>query len=401
MRIALFSDTYLPQVNGVVSALELHVRELLALGHEVLLVVPKVATPVEHVAHKHLTMLHVTSVPALIYPHVRLGLPLSLYAYKKVYKFNADVIHYHTEFMMGMTAIMLAKAMGLPLVGSFHTYFMRPEFLEVYGVRKGKQLLFGLLKKEVVFFHHRADLLLVPSQVAKQDLIAWGYEGRIVVLPYPVEVEVTRTTAIQKKELRQRLGITATRVLLYVGRLSKEKSLGVLLEAFNKVRMRDDDCQLVIIGDGPARLELEALIKELNLENLVRMTGMLEHATLLRDGYHTVADCFVTPSGSETLGVSVLEAMAYGLPVVAVAMGGVQELVDGNGFLATFDDVDDLAMCLEKMLRSSESEIKTMSLRSLALVKDYSPRIVAGSLVELYASVLPLTRSRSWLPSLL
>ncbi|WP_339255173.1 glycosyltransferase family 1 protein [Paenibacillus sp. FSL P2-0136] len=309
MRLALFTDTFLPQTNGVARTLGRLTSHLHRRGIEHLLFTPKSAPessypdPVRPVA----------SIPFFLYPECRLALLGMSSMQSELAAFAPDLLHLATPFNIGLTGLRYARKQQLPHVASYHTHFDR--YLEYYKMRR----ILPLYWKYMKWYHRSCDAVLAPS---RETLTSLRMEGFTRLRLWSRGVDCTLYSPERRREeTRERYGKGAALMMLYVGRIAPEKDLTTLLQAMQllpeSVRSK---VQLVIVGDGPLLPELKSQAPE-----NVTFTGA-RHGEELAELYAS-ADLFVFPSCTETFGNVVLEAMASGLPVIAADAGGTRELI--------------------------------------------------------------------------
>jgi glycosyltransferase involved in cell wall biosynthesis len=320
MRIALFSETFLPKIDGIVTRLCHTVAYLQSEGHQVLVVCPEGAP-----SHYKGAQVHgVSAFPLPLYPELKMALPRPSIA-QALDKFRPDLIHVANPAVLGLSGVLYSKWHNIPLVASYHTHL--PQYLQYYGLGMLEGLLWELLK----LVHNQAHLNLCTSTVMVEELANHRIQ-RLALWQRGVDIETfqpSRATTQMRRKLSQ--GHPEDPLLLYVGRLSAEKAIHEIkpvLEAIPSAR-------LALVGDGPHRADLE----ELFAGDRTFFAGYMG-GTTLADAF-ACADAFVFPSRTETLGLVLLEAMAAGCPVVAAASGGIPDIVqDGvNGYL--FDPKDD------------------------------------------------------------
>lgn len=316
MRIALFTDTFLPTVNGVARSLARFLDHAVGRGHEVGMVSTRVgAEPAPGAVFHH----QVSGIPFFLYPELQAAGPLSRATKRQLEAFRPQVVWAVTEGLVGWQGRSWARRNGVPLVSSFCTDF--PSYLADYGLKGSEGLLWFLLRT----FHGPSCVVFCPSRATQEQLRERGFRNPLRLWTRGVDTDVF-SPAFRDLELRRcLLGEAADddggMILLYVGRLAAEKRLDILLEAFRAIRQRW--CSRVVLalaGDGPARPFLERMAGE-----GVVFLGYRRGEALSK--VYASADLFVFPSDTETFGNVALEAMASGLPVVAPAKGGVQEIV--------------------------------------------------------------------------
>lgn len=383
MKIAIFTDTFPPQVNGVANVAFDSAKELADMGHQVRVFTPSNPKKKLTGLGRNLKIVTVPSLPAFVYPDLRLTIPLG-FTLRKLRHFAPDVIHTHTPFAMGWESVIGAKILRVPLVGSHHTFF--DHYLK--HVKLDFKYAKKLSWKYVIKFYEECDLLLTPSESLKQAFVQNGFKKKIVALPNPINTELFRPIVgpKRKKALKQELIGRSGPVLVHMGRISYEKNIAVLISAFEQLKKKNKDLSFVIVGSGPEIPNLKNLCVKKNLEDSVFFLGIKKGKELVES--LQIGDAFVTASKSETFCLSVLEAMACGLPVVAVGKKGVKELVrDGeNGFLSFSDAPKVLMEGLNKILHDKKlSEKFALNSRKIAL--RYSRRKIVTRLRKIYEGV--------------
>lgn len=315
MKIALFTETFLPKVDGIVTRLTKTVQHLVAAGDEVLIFCPEGAPP-EYCGAR---VVGVPAMPLPLYPELKLALPRPAVA-DALEQFGPDLVHVVNPAVLGLGGIWLAKTKGYPLVASYHTHL--PKYLEHYGMGMLEPLLWELLKAA----HNQASLNLCTSNAMVQELSDKGIQ-HTALWQRGVDTELFRPE-LRSQAMRERLlnGMSDTgQLLLYIGRLSAEKQI----ERIRPVLYAMPNARLALVGDGPYRQQLETLFAG----SATHFVGYLAGEDLA--AAYASGDAFLFPSSTETLGLVLLEAMAAGCPVVAANRGGIPDIVsDGvNGCL--------------------------------------------------------------------
>jgi 1,2-diacylglycerol 3-alpha-glucosyltransferase len=323
MRIGFFTDTYTPQINGVVTSIRLFSKALERQGHSVYIFAP---TPRQPADGPHIV--RIPSLPFVFQPEMRMASLYSQHAYTLVRRANLDVIHSHDPFAVGIFGLAMAKRFRIPYVHTYHTLY--PEYVHYVWETRFTRAMAERLSRD---FCDQCDLVLAPSTKIERALIEWGVTSPVRTLPTGVDAGRFGTRDIGREaRLRERFGIPGDdRLLTFVGRLGKEKSVDVLIEAIAQVRT--PGARLLLVGDGPYHEELSHHVAELHLEDRVTFTGYLQREDVVA-AYGTSEALFFA-STSETQGLVVAEAMAASLPVIAVDDLAVADAVsDGaNGFL--------------------------------------------------------------------
>ncbi len=383
MRIAMYTDSFYPFIGGVSTAIFNLAQILAQNGHEIFIQAPRYPTEANLDGLPSSVQVHyVNSVKVYMYPDFRIGtgLPLSL---KTIREFNPDVIHIHTPLSIGIEGTLIAKTLRVPTVHTFHTYFMDEDAIRLIGLNN-KHLL-PLIKqggwKFNSAFCNRFNTIIAPSEAVAKDLRTHGVSKPVFVAPNMLDVSIYSPKKGRKKKLNK---------LIFVGRLSIEKRVDLTIRTLAKLREKDPDYELILIGDGPDRHALFDLSVELGVASAITWYGAVEHQKLIHNHLFHEGDLFVVSSKFETQGLSTLEAMAHGLPVVAVSSETNKEVI-GKGGIAVRDTGDPektvqlLAKAVEKM--NDHPEIPYPQLAYQEALK-YSPE----SLFDIYEMVYQKTK---------
>ena len=323
LRIACVTETYPPEVNGVAMTIARLVQSLRSRHHAVQVVRPRQAGDTGATGADGDVL--VRGVPIPRYAGLRMGLPCSGKLVKLWKAQRPDVVHIATEGPLGRSALLAAKALGLPVCSDFRTNFHA--YSQHYG--------FGFLRRPIISylrrFHNATQCTMVPTQALHDDLRKEGFRDLMTVAR---GVDVRRFDAAHRSEaLRAQWGAAPDDlVVTCVGRLAPEKNLTTLIAAFDAIRREQPRARLVLVGDGPMRKELQARCPD------AIFAGQRTGADLAV--HYASADLFLFPSITETFGNVTTEAMASGLPVVAFDYAAAQRLIrhGENGALAPFDD---------------------------------------------------------------
>ncbi len=371
MKIAIFSDTYRPQKNGVSTQIALTAKGL-SRRHEVTLFVPRSPLPI--LSEKNLEVIGLPSLPVGFYPGYRLIRRGIFGVNSEFRKRSFDVIHLHTPFFAGMIGLVMSRVNDIPVVAHYHTFLL--EYLSHLTRGKLDRPVKGILgpfaKLYLRQFFGKSSTAIAPSAYAKTQLQQFGIR-RIAVVPNCVDLS----------RFRPELGNAhARRRIIYVGRLSLEKRIDHLLMAFKLID--DPSLELLIAGDGPQSSLFRNLAKDLGLNNVIFAGSVPDD--ILPSLYNT-SMLFATASDTENSPVSVLEAMACGKPVVAADAGGTPEIV-ANGFsglLAKPNSPEDLASKMRVLLDSDEL-LSELSSNSLEAAKLHSVEFTCQELEKVYAA---------------
>ena len=376
MRIALFADTYLPDVNGVVSSIETLRLALVKAGHEVYVVCPE--SGINGIVLED----HVLRIPGVklsfLYGYT-LAAPWHRKIWPIVKSWNLDVIHVHTEFGVGQLARNIARQMNIPIVYTYHTFYEDythyVNFLHSPMIDKAAR---KAIRKLSVANTANIQRVIVPTEKTRERLLDYGVRTSMAIVPTGLDLDAFRESKEEVKKFFPEDVFT----VVYVGRLAEEKSIDMVMEAMTM--LKGEKIGFLVVGDGPDFDKLQKLAHKLELDDEVRFAGKIPHDNI--SAYYREADVFVSASMSETQGMTFIEAMACGLPVLArdkVALEGV--LLDGkNGYY--FEDAADLAEKIRKLNVSNNRE--EMKAESEKVAEKYSLRSFAAMAEEVYLEAI-------------
>ncbi|MDM7948631.1 glycosyltransferase family 1 protein [Hydrogenophaga sp.] len=326
LRLAVVTETYPPEINGVARTLARLVHSLQDLGHDVQLIRPRQPPDGRHITQQEpLEQILVRGLPIPRYPHLRMGLPAKNALVKHWSLQRPDVVHIATQGPLGWSALQAARKLRLPISTDFRTNF--DAYSKHYGIAWLQRPIAAYLRK----FHNLADCTTVPTEALRAALVANRFE-RLKVIARGVDV-ASFNPSFRDAALRASWGAGEQDcVALYVGRLAAEKNLGLLARAFQSMKAANPRVRLVVVGDGPAREELQANCFD------AKLCGSQSGQALAR--HYASADCFVFPSLTETYGNVTPEALASGLAVLAFDHAAASDLICSgrNGLLAPVGD---------------------------------------------------------------
>jgi glycosyltransferase involved in cell wall biosynthesis len=329
LRIAVVTETYPPEVNGVATSAARFLEGLRARGHQIQLIRPRQGGADQSQEQAGLEQVLTRGIAIPRYPTLKMGLPARR-ALARLWTFRRpDVVHIVTEGPLGWSALQAATKLKLPVVSDFRTNFHA--YSAHYGVGWLKKPILAYLRK----FHNRTLATMVPTEALRADLAGLGFHG-LRVIARGIDTALF-DPARRDPALRERWGARPDDpVLLYVGRIAAEKNLEVLAAAYEESRRRTPGARLVVVGDGPERAALEGRFPEAVFAGTRTGDDLARH--------YASADIFVFPSLTETYGNVTLEAMASGLAVAAFDHAAAGELIRHgvNGLLAVCGDAGSL-----------------------------------------------------------
>jgi glycosyltransferase involved in cell wall biosynthesis len=330
MRIAIFSESYEPIVNGVSVCVATLRDELSKRGHEVFVFAP---------AYKGFVdgrddVFRFPSRHTVLMPDYPFPIPYAPELFRKFKSLRPDIVHTQTPFLLGIVGRKWARQCGVPVVSTNHTLYTEyAHYMPIIPKFVTKGALILLMR----WYYSRCNAVVVPSEMVKNILMSYGVKAPIRVIKTGV-VPSKQLDPESRSEVRRRFGVSEKGfLLLYVGRIAREKNLAMLLKAFAEVLKSFPNTRLVLVGGGPAMNETKELARQLGVSSALEFAGMLDRERI--DPIYSAADVFVFPSITETQGIAICEAMSAGLPVVAANAGGIPENVrsDVDGFLTPND----------------------------------------------------------------
>lgn len=384
MKIGFFTDSYKPYTSGVVTSISTFKEELIKLGHEVHIFAPNYPNYQE----KEKNVYRFFSLPSPTNTDYTLALPFYLGMNMLMKKLNLDIIHVHSPFTMGRVGMHYARKYHLPLIFTYHTLYDQ----YVHYVPVAQDIAREVTIKYSKNFCNQCDHLIAPSNDLAEVLI--NYEIKTTVSVIPTGVPINKFIRDKKGDfLRDKYKIPKdNKILLFVGRLTKEKNLEFLIKAYRKIKNKMPDTTLVLTAQGPLEKDLKKLSQklELILDKDIIFTGALEFETLVEVYYS--ADLFVFSSLTETQGLVLIEAMAAGLPVVAIKAHGVKDMVDHevNGLL-TSEDKDEFCEAVCRLL-NNEALFQKFKIAALEKAQDLSSFNMVKKLEHVYEEQLMTQR---------
>jgi glycosyltransferase involved in cell wall biosynthesis len=371
MKIAIFTDTFHPEINGLARTLKQLTNYLDEQNISYKVFAPDSQTN-EYVSNQ---IRHFKSYSFFLYPDCRLAFPNLFKIKSELQDFNPDLIHVATPFNLGLCGVYLAKKLSIPLIGSYHTNF--DYYLQFYNLK----FLSRFLWKYLNWFHKPCKKILVPSHETLTQLNRHGFTN-LEIWSGGVDCQVFHPY-YDKKTIRDRFGFTKKYLLTYVGRLAPEKDVDTLLAIAKSLPSEiNDQIQWCVIGDGPLRdqLQLEAPAN-------MTFTGYVTGEKLAQ--MYSVSDLFVFPSPTETFGNVVIEALASGTPVITANSGGVKDMIKAGvtGYLCETGNVQEFINAILQLLEN-DSLRKQIGFegRNYALTKNW--KHIFSSLLLHYTDVI-------------
>lgn len=377
MKVGMFTDTYFPQVNGVATSVYTLKKNLQALGHQVF-----VFTTTDPQSQEEN---HVYRVPSIPFAKIcRMGLIYHPGLVRRMTDIGLDLIHTHTEFSMGLFGGVMAKKLHIPHIHTMHTNYEDYTHYLVKSARLDSAAK-SLVRRLINSYCTYADQVVVPSFKTKNALMANGLSKTVEVVATGIDLtkyQPARIDSNRLKAVRSELGLKESdRILLYVGRLSQEKNLCQVLKDLAEVIRSHGDLTFVLVGDGPERPVLEDLCRQLHIDRQVIFAGQKPWEDI--GLYYQLGDAFISGSQSETQGLTYIEALAAGLPLIArddpCLQGVLQEGI--NGF--SFSTIEDLHLAVHSLVLKDSSRDRFAS-QALETAQSFSEVAFAQKIEQIY-----------------
>lgn len=372
MNIAFFSESYKPYLSGVTNSIETLKKGLEDMGHKVFIFSPNYPK-----AKIEKNVFRFPSIPSP-YPGYRLAIPFKVKVKKMLKKHKIDIVHSHSPYQLGLVSMHFARKLNIPFVFTMHTMLGKYSH---YVPLLSSKLSGRVTSKYVEWFCNRCDLVIAPTSSVKEDLKKGGVRAKIEVVPTGLDINLA--SKADPSGIRELYCIPKkSKLLLFVGRLAKEKNIPFLFKVFKKLSSENNDLYMLIVASGPLENKLRAAAPK----NVI-FAGSIGYPKIL--DYYSAADLFVYSSMTETQGLVLAEAMACGLPQVAVNADGVRHVVkNGVTGVLTKHSINDMASVVTKLL-NDKNELRKLSLNSTKMAKNhYSQKIFAKKIESIYNSVL-------------
>ncbi len=400
MNIAIFSDTFFPQINGVCFSIKNLSLELVKRGHKIIVFAPSPGNIDSKQTIEGIPTVYFSSFSLPSYKEYKIVLFAFEKAMKKAKEFQPDIVYCETPFMMGRLGKRIAKELNVPCVGTYHTLI--PDFLMYLPLPIIKKLS---ITKKIAWhitnnFYEKCAIVSTPSEAMKNELKKNGLRADIRAISNGIDLALFKQTKEGIEEFLKKNNIPKNAVkTVFFGRISFEKNIDILIKALKILNGRKEKrFVLLLVGNGPAAESLKKLAESLGQQENVFFTGALRDKALV--SAVNAADFSVTASTIETQGLSILEGMACGLPAVAADYLAIPEAVKDNynGFLfRAFDEND----CAEKILRLAELEPKEMERfreNAKKTAAQHSMQSVAEQWEKVFAEAIEKTKKQAETP---
>lgn len=382
LKILITTDLYTTETNGVVTSVRNLFDELTSDGHDV-----RILTISDNFhSHKEGAVYYIRSIPLKgVYPDLRMPTSYRHALIQEIIDWKPDIVHSQCEFFSFQFASRISRITGAPIVHTYHTLYEQYVTSYVVPSRRFSDFLVSELSRLRL---RKAATVIAPTHKVESTLLGYGLQAPISVVPSGISLEQhhLRLSPQERLERRRKLGIAdGDKVLLNLGRLGGEKNLGELMGLFALAREQMENLKFLIVGDGPARNELERQARELGVEQDVIFTGMVDPGQV--QYYYQLGDVFVSASTSETQGLTYIEAAANGLPLLCRQDECLDEVLEEgrNGF--EFTSSEEFLHAIDAMFHDPAWR-NAASQRSEEIAAAYDKRAFGEAIENIYESVL-------------
>ena len=395
MRVALFTEVYLPAVNGVVTHVKTLKEGLELLGHQAIIVT----------ADSNVKKTRVDG--DIIYcPAIKLeklygydvASPISADRLKAIKDFDPDIIHIHNEFGIGISGAMMARQLKIPLVYTMHT--MYDDYIYyVANSEPMQELVSTIIHRYARILARTASAITGPSKKVEDFFRRCGVDKPVTVIPNSVEVDVFSRDNVPKEkmaEIREKYGFSPEDlVFCFCGRMGQEKNIETLLDFWAKNVKEEDGMKLMLIGGGPQLEEFSDHAHKLGVDNTVKFTDRIEHADI--PPYYAACDCYITASLTECHSISMMEGMATGMPVLTIRDElNADQIEEGvNGFY--FRDADEMYSHMKKLRQMPREELEKLQRQSRETIVSSGAQTIAEHLLKVYEQAEEVFRHKQLL----
>lgn len=379
MRIGIFSESYMPIRNGVMVSVTTLSDELTRLGHQVYIFAPGY----KGYRDAGENVIRFPSFRTIMEPGYPIPIPFLPGLMKKVRSLHLDVIHTQTPWALGWLGLRMARRLGIPIISTNHTQYAEyAHYFTLAPASVTKAAIIWIMKR----YYNRCDAIVTPSRQVSEMLEKYGVRRPLHVIPTGISISTLKNEA-GGADVRRRYGIPEdARVLVYAGRLAKEKNLSLLFDAFEILAPEYSRLWLMVVGNGPSEPECKRIAGRSTHSNRIVLTGSVPRDEIVN--YYSAGSVFLFPSLTDTQGLVLCEALQAGLPCVAVRAGGSPEMISEgeDGFLTENDAVDFTAKI--RPLLDDPGTVNRCSVKAVQNSMRFTSYGMASQMLNVYESAM-------------
>lgn len=379
MKVLLTTDTYLPSVNGVAISTHNLYKELKALGHDVRILTLS-SDGVERVEGD---ICYLRSINSYIYPGTRIKIPFFNRPVHDIVEWHPDIIHSQTEFSTMLAAKLMSVRFKIPQIHTYHT--MYEDYLNYF--LKGKVIRKSTAAKLTATLFNTFEAVIVPTEKVRDVLVKYGIQKDIYTIPTGIDIsrfqrEITEDE-LDKLSAQYKI-YNRDKLIVYVGRIAEEKNLNEIVLLFREAAQSVNDAKLLIVGGGPYLDELKKLVKRMGLDENIHFTGMIKPQDVYK--YYKLGKVFVTASLSETQGLTYIEALSSGCPVLCKYDRCIEGIVENgyNGY--AYKEGKEFIKHAVNILQDEKLQ-QRLSANASNRAEEYSCRTFGRRVSEVYSTI--------------
>jgi 1,2-diacylglycerol 3-alpha-glucosyltransferase len=387
MKILITTDTYSPIINGVVTSVKNLYKELKYCGHDV-----KILT-LSHTGHEKIDgdVYYVKSIPIGIYPDARIKVPLYNKLINEVIRWSPDVVHSQTEFSMMIASKYISNKLNIPHMHTYHTMYEN-YLVYIMGGRIINKNISARITKKIL---NSLDIVIAATNKTKNVLLSYGVSKPIYVIPTGIELSKFQQKLMYEDQQKIMLDLQISqddRIIAYVGRIAEEKNICEILTFLPEIIKEYKKVKLLIVGGGPYLNNLKDQVKNQNLEENVIFTGMIHSEEVYK--YYKMAEIFVNASTSETQGLTFIEALSSGCPVVCKYDACIDGVIEQgiNGY--SYKEKGEFTNFVNEILRDPNLRDR-MSKQGVIKANEYSSSLFANKVLDKYWSMIYANKEAS------
>lgn len=387
MKIAIFTDSFYPSINWVVVSTLCFIKELSKLWHQIQVYCPFIKW-IKELNIENVEVIPLRWIPALFYPDFKFTTFSTPKVIAKINKFKPDIIHFHTQFVIGFKWIMVWKVFKIPVIWTYHTNISDEWYLKNIRM-ENIEFIKKYAHKYNNLYYENADLVLAPSIDSQEELIKdWIDKKRINILFNPLPLE----DKIEKKEF---LKWIEWDIILYVWRIAKEKNIEQAIKIFIKASENRQNLKFVLVGDWPIRKKLETEIKENWMGNKIIFLWMINHKELVNSDIFEKSKLFLTASLSETFWITIIESLYFWVPVIWFRKWGLKDLIinEYNWMLYELWDEDGMVNWIQNII-DDKSNYESYCNNSKEFVTQFDAKKLTIQLVDYYKKAIRLKKAK-------
>lgn len=393
MKILITTDTYYPMINGVVISINNLYKQLKAAGNDVKIL----ALSYDGKQHIEGDVYYLNSRFVRIYPQAKIIRPFGNKIIRQLIEWSPDIIHSQTEFSTMIVAKYIKRKLNIPQIHTYHT--MYEDYLQY--IFKGKVIGKGTMSRIIRILFNTFDEIIAPTEKVRQSLTSYGIKTDIKIAPTGIDIEKFRKslTLEEKEAILNKYGLSIKDdVIIYVGRIAEEKNIDEIIILFKEVLKSMPKLKLLIVGGGPYITNLEDMVQELNMKENVKFTGMIDVDEVQK--YYKLGIAFVTASKSESQGLTYVESLASGCPVICKWDLCIKDLVINGETGYTYESREQFIFEIQKIVTDKELR-ENISTKAIEKSKLYSTENFGKRVFEIYNEVLNKKKDDDHNPRLL